>query len=148
MGKATHLRSRVAQYFSGRDSRGARIFTMVDLSRGISYIETDTVLEAVVMEAHLIKRYQPKYNVDLKDDKSFSYIAVTSDEFPRFVFVRERELIENKKKYKRFYGPYTSKKQAEMVLKILRTDFSLSQYFSRNRKRMFAFSDRALPGAI
>jgi len=138
IGKATQLRSRVASYFTGNDSRGERIFNMVAQSKTISFIETDTVLEAVILEANLIRKLKPKYNVDLKDDKSFTYIGVTKEDFPRFEMVRERELetqnakrkTQNAKKknmemrdYRRVYGPYTSKKQAETVLKILRRIF-------------------------
>jgi excinuclease ABC subunit C len=146
IGKATNLRSRISQYFSGGDSRGARIFTMVEYAREISYIETDTVLEAVVLEAQLIKRYQPKYNVELKDDKSFSYIVVTPEEFPRFVFVRERELLENAKKYKRVYGPYASKKQAEIVLKTLRKIFPFHSIPQETEKGCLHFQIGLCPG--
>lgn len=93
VGRATSLRSRVASYFSGRDSRGERIFQMVALAQSIETIETETVLESVIFEANLIKKYRPKYNVDLKDDKSFSYFAVTKEEFPRILIVRETFLF-------------------------------------------------------
>lgn len=137
VGKATNLRSRVASYFTGKDSRGERIFQMVDRARWIETQETETVLEAVILEANLIKKYLPKYNVDLKDDKSFSYFAVTKDEFPRVVIVRETDISELRMKngewrmrgkmrnaqYKKVYGPYTSKRHMETVLKILRKIF-------------------------
>ena len=93
VGRATSLRARVASYFSGRDSRGERIFQMVDRARYLETTETETVLESVILEANLIKKYRPKYNVDLKDDKSFSYFAVTKEKFPRVVIVRETEVF-------------------------------------------------------
>lgn len=123
VGRATSLRSRVASYFSGRDSRGERIFQMVDRARSIETVETETVLESVILEANLIKKYQPKYNVDLKDDKSFSYFAVTKEEFPRIFLIREKELQKNDSVYSRTYGPYTNKRHMEIVLKILRRIF-------------------------
>ena len=143
VGRATSLKSRVSSYFSGRDSRGERIFQMVDRARSVETIETETVLESIILEANLIKKYRPKYNVDLKDDKSFSYFVVTKEEFPRVVIVRETEVhaMENRKgkrekeaeesqkvnvkrqKYSRVYGPYPSKRHMETVLKILRKIF-------------------------
>lgn len=93
IGRATSLRSRVSSYFVGSDSRGERIFQMVDRAKSIKFIETETVLESVILEANLIKEYQPKYNIDLKDDKSFSYFVVTKEEFPRVVIVRGTTLF-------------------------------------------------------
>ena len=146
VGKATQLRSRVASYFSGHDSRGERIFTMVSKAKMLSYEETDTVLEAVILEANLIKQYQPRYNVDLKDDKSFSYIALTRDDFPRFIFVRERELLTQEKQYKRLYGPYTSKQQAQMVLKIVRKIFPFHSNAQNTEKGCLHFQIGLCPG--
>lgn len=130
IGRATSIKNRVLSYFSGKDSRGERIFKMVDKAKIVETIETETVLEAVILEANLIKKYQPKYNIDLKDDKSFSYFAVTKEEFPRIVIVRETALSQlrvwRKKKdalYDRTYGPYTSRQHMETVLKILRHIF-------------------------
>lgn len=138
VGKATNLRSRVNSYFTGKDSRGERIFRMVEQIETIETIETDTVLEAVILEANLIKKYLPKYNIDRKDDKSFSYFAVTKEDFPRVVIVRETDLEsgyrlqvtgdkgrekKHARRYARTYGPYTSKGHMETVLKILRKIF-------------------------
>ncbi len=123
VGRATSLRSRVSSYFSGWDSRGERIFQMVDRAKRIETLETETVLESVILEANLIKKYQPKYNVDLKDDKSFSYFAMTKEEFPRILLIREKELVKKDPVYSRTYGPYTNKRHMEVVLKILRRIF-------------------------
>lgn len=121
IGRATNLKSRVRSYFSGHDSRGERIDSMVEQSQKIGFQKTESVLEAVVLEANLIKKNQPKYNVDLRDDKTFAYIVVTDETFPRFVTAHQTQLA--KFKAKRIYGPYTSKSQAETVLKILRRIF-------------------------
>ena len=159
IGKATNLRSRVSQYFSGRDSRGERIRIMVEKSEHLSYVAVDTVLEAVILEANSIKKYQPRYNVDLRDDKSFSFIAITKDEFPRFVFVREKELMLYQKgkktrwslngketPFSRVYGPYTSKKQAESVLKTLRRIFPFHAVKSMSEKGCLHFQIGLCPG--
>lgn len=147
VGRATSLRSRVTSYFSGRDSRGERIFQMVKRATMLETIETETVLESVILEANLIKKYSPKYNVDLKDDKSFSYFAITKEEFPRILMVREREVYarENRKLniqekreenqlYSRVYGPYLSKRHMETVLKILRKIFPFHSNSQKSEK--------------
>ena len=74
IGRATSLRKRVGQYFTKRID--ARIAEMVSLARDIRYEQTDTVLEAIILEANLIKKYWPKYNVKDKDNRSFLYIVI------------------------------------------------------------------------
>lgn len=165
VGKATSLRDRVGSYFDltpspspykGEGGRSRPIEIMIDEVRDIKIKKTDTVLEAYLLEQDLIKKLQPKYNVDGKDDKSFSYIIVTKEEFPRFVILRKTDLenlksqnskrkttAQNLKLYKKIpntkyqiratkiYGPYTSKKQIEVALKILRKIFP---YHARSQK--------------
>lgn len=100
VGRATSLRRRVLQYF--RKDVDARIGEMVSLAKKIKYYETDTVLEAVILEANLIKKYWPKYNVKDRDNRSFVYIVfprtsprlrtASSTDFPKPIIVRGREL--------------------------------------------------------
>jgi excinuclease ABC subunit C len=99
----------------------------------VKTIETDTVLEAYILEQNLIKKLQPKYNAMGKDDKSFTYAVITKEEFPRILLLRKTEVdqisnsfkIQNSKfKINAVYGPYTSKKQIEIALKILRKIFT------------------------
>lgn len=94
IGKATSLKSRVASYFSHdlMGTRGPIIVGMVEESKTVDYIETDSVLEALILEAHLIKKHQPPYNTKEKDNKSFNYIIITKEDFPRVLTMREREL--------------------------------------------------------
>lgn len=165
IGKATHLKNRVASYFNGHDSRGERIVNMVAQSADISIQETRSVLEAVILEANLIKKYQPKYNVDLKDGKSFAYIVVTRELFPRFLIVRETDMrraealntrqclvergvsVRSKlPKIARSYGPYTSKKQAEIVLKLLRKIFPFHSSAQKTEKGCLYFQIGLCPG--
>ncbi|PIR87019.1 MAG: hypothetical protein COU11_02200 [Candidatus Harrisonbacteria bacterium CG10_big_fil_rev_8_21_14_0_10_49_15] len=97
IGRAGSLKKRVASYFIAKD---ARIAEMVSQARKLDYQQTETLLEAVILEANLIKKHWPKYNVREKDDKSFIYLVITKDpstssgqgEFPRLVIVRGREL--------------------------------------------------------
>jgi excinuclease ABC subunit C len=94
IGKATSLRSRVRSYFASdlHKTRGPVITDMVAKARSIDWRETDSVLEALILEANLIKNYKPKHNTDLKDDKSWNYVVVTKEDFPRVLLVRGKEL--------------------------------------------------------
>lgn len=141
VGKATNLKSRVASYFLAKNKQEfvRPIERMIEQVEDIKIIETETVLEALILEANLIKKYQPKYNVDGKDDKTFSYFAITKEDFPKILLKRESDLIldskkdlkDKKLKYSHLYGPYTSKIQMQIALKIIRKIFP---FHSRNEK--------------
>lgn len=94
IGKATSLRDRVRSYFSHDllTTRGPLITSMIEKARSIDWRETDSVLEALILEANLIHTYKPKHNTDLKDDKSWNYVVITKEDFPRVLVVRGREL--------------------------------------------------------
>jgi excinuclease ABC subunit C len=98
IGKATSLRSRVRSYFAAdlHKTRGPVIVSMIEKARSIDWRATDSVLEALILEANLIKHYKPKHNTDLKDDKSFNYVVVTKEDFPRVLLVRGKELVQKK----------------------------------------------------
>ena len=121
VGKAVSLRKRVQSYFRGTDSRGERIVRMVAQSAKVGTQKTASVLEAMVLEAALIKKYQPRYNIDLKDDKSFSYFIITKEKFSRVLIARATHL--STMAPHTAYGPYTSKKQMIIALDILRRIF-------------------------
>ena len=93
VGKAKNLRSRVKQYFQKDYQHSTRTQKMISQVKNIETIETDTELESLLLESNLIKEHRPKYNILMKDDKSFVYIKVDLDEdFPRIRVVREREI--------------------------------------------------------
>ena len=96
IGKATSLRDRVRSYFSQdiMETRGPKISLMLERARVIAYRVTDSVLEALLLESQLIKEYQPTYNTDEKDDKSFNHVVVTDEEFPRILIVRGRDFAD------------------------------------------------------
>ncbi len=98
IGKATDLKSRVRSYFSAdlHKTRGPIITDMVEKARSIDWRETDSVLEALILEANLIKNYKPEHNTDLKDDKSWNYVVVTKEDFPRILLVRGKDLAQKK----------------------------------------------------
>ncbi len=130
IGKATSLRSRVRSYF-GKDliaTRGPLIVDMVFKSKNIKWQETDSVLEALILEANLIKKHQPYYNTKEKDDKSFLTVVITKEAMPQVLSVRTRELTENKDVLKglkiwKTYGPFTNGRQLAEALKIIRRIF-------------------------
>jgi len=94
IGKATSLKDRVRSYFA-KDlliSRGPLLVSMLEKAHSIDWRQTDSVLEALILEANLIHNYKPKHNTDLKDDKSWNYVVITKEDFPRVLIVRGREL--------------------------------------------------------
>ncbi|HTR19096.1 MAG TPA: hypothetical protein VMH91_03950 [Candidatus Paceibacterota bacterium] len=127
VGKATSLRDRVRSYFASdlNEARGARIVGMVERATGLSWQQTDSVLEALILEANEIKRHQPPYNVDEKDNKSFNYIVVTKEEFPRVLVVRGRELFQkwDQKTIKNLFGPFPGGLSLQEAMKIVRRIF-------------------------
>lgn len=146
IGKATSLKDRVRQYFSGTDVRGERIFSMVSKIENIKVIETDSVLEALILESNLIKKHQPKYNIKERDDKSFSFFSITNEEFPRVLIFRETDLKKNDKLIKNIFGPYTSKKQMEVSLGIIRKIFPFHSLKQKTEKGCLDFQIGRCPG--
>jgi len=137
IGKATILRDRVKSYFAKSSNVGGRendprIARMVADIADIKVHETDSVLEALILESNLIKKYQPKYNVMAKDDKSFGYFVVTKEKFPRVIILWKTEL--GKVAAKKIYGPYLSKYQMNIALKLIRKIFPYhsAKQFSKN----------------
>ena len=131
VGKATSLRNRVQSYFRGARSMRP-IEQMMHEVMDIKIKQTDSVLEAVILEANYIKKYLPKYNVDGKDDKSWNYVVVSDDLFPRVYTVRQHELsnqqsqqIQQTQQYKYIFGPYPGLKTREMM-KLLNRLFFIS----------------------
>jgi len=129
IGKATSLKDRVKSYFS-KDigiSRSLLIEGMVKEAHSIDWVETDSVLEALILEANLIKKYKPKYNTKEKDDKSFNFVVISKEDFPRVFTMRGREIQNNLKaksyKLKAIYGPYPQGSSLKEALKIIRKIF-------------------------
>lgn len=122
IGKATSLRNRVTSYFSR--PADARIEAMVTKIRTIDYQETPTAIEALMLEAQLIKKHQPPYNVDEKDDKSFLHLAFTREPFPKPVLIRGHELARMpKKQFLYTFGPFKSAFAVQSALDTLRRTF-------------------------
>lgn len=124
IGKATSLRDRVRSYFSSdlSETRGQKLVEMLAAATSVSFEETESALEALVLESNLIKKYQPYYNTREKDDRSFNYVVVTKEDFPRVLVVRGKDLATNwdpdEVKYQ--FGPYTAGGELKAALKIVR----------------------------
>ncbi|MDP1833731.1 MAG: GIY-YIG nuclease family protein [Candidatus Moranbacteria bacterium] len=174
IGKATDLRSRVSSYFRALrelshhngdlvpEQQSRPIEMMIAQVVDIEVQETESVLEALILESNLIKKHQPKYNVKEKDDKSFSYFVITKEEFPRVLILRKTDLEKNTKnkiqdakksqisniKYQtsHIFGPYTSKKQMEIALKIIRKIFPFHSNKQKTEKGCLDFQLGRCPG--
>ena len=117
VGKAQNLCNRVRQYFHKSRFVDARIDAMISKISDVELTVTDTEIEALILEANLIKQLKPRYNVLLKDDKCYPYIAITKEPFPRIYVTRRR--ISGA----RFFGPYTDVKSMRNALKTVRDLF-------------------------
>lgn len=137
IGKAASLSDRVRSYFSPDlvQGRGERIVGMVAEATALEWLETSSVLEALILEANLIKKHQPPYNVDEKDNKSFNYLVLTKEKFPRVLVVRGRELFLkwDEKDMKYLFGPFPSGGALKEAVKIVR--------------KIFPFRDTCVPGS-
>lgn len=138
IGKATSLRSRVRSYFS-KDliaTRGPLILDMTVQADKIKWQETDSVLEALILEAELIKKHQPKYNTKEKDNKSFNYVCITKDKISKVLVLRGRKLRKND--YKKVFGPFPNGLQLREGMRIIRKIFP---YFDNNsdKKQNYQF---------
>lgn len=119
VGKADALRSRVRSYFGERGPEDARILRMTEEVADVDYIVTDTVSEAYLLESNLIKEHRPRFNIRLRDDKSYPFVKITlGEDFPRIV--RTRRLVRDGSRY---FGPYASASSVDETLKLLRKIF-------------------------
>src|SRR5438270_887210 len=119
VGKADVLRNRVRSYFGKGPAYDARIERMVTEVADIEYIVTDTISEAYLLENNLIKEHRPRFNIRLRDDKSYPFVKITlGEDFPRIV--RTRKLARDGSRY---FGPYASASSVDETLKLLRKIF-------------------------
>lgn len=116
VGKARNLHRRVSSYFN-RDHDTARLRLMVRKIRRIEYTIVDSEMDALLLENSLIKEEQPFYNIRLKDDKTYPYLVITRETFPRLLVTRNRGL------QGRYFGPYTSGRTMHILLQLIRKNF-------------------------
>jgi len=120
VGKAKNLKNRVSNYFTGGKSRTYKTRALVKNAVKVEYTVVDSEHDALLLENNLIKEHQPRYNVNLRDDKTYTYVCVKNERFPRVFFTRK--LIKDGSIY---YGPYTSKYKAKVVLDLVKKLFPL-----------------------
>ena len=127
IGKATSLRDRVRSYFAPdlTDTRGDHIVRMVAEADKLYWEQASSVLEALILEANLIKRHMPPYNAASKDNKSFNYLVLTKEAFPKVLIVRGRELYQNWKdsQIKHLFGPFPQGLALQDAMKLVRKIF-------------------------
>ena len=120
IGKAKNLKKRISSYFSKNDNIKNKI--MFSKAKDIETMIVNNEVEALLVEANMIKKYKPKYNVLLKDDKTFPYIVITNEKYPRVEIIREKNLKKNNNIY---FGPYTDVSYLRTVLRTLHQLFSI-----------------------
>jgi excinuclease ABC subunit C len=134
VGKARNLKSRVSSYFSGSKAQAAKTMAMVAQIASIEVTVTASETEALLLEYNLIKRHRPRYNVTLRDDKSFPYLYITSQQdYPRISFYRGTRKLPG-----RFFGPYPNARATRETVLLLQKLFLLrpcSDTFFANRSR-------------
>ncbi len=121
VGKAKNLKKRVQSYFTR--FLDAKTQALVEKIADLEYRETVTEFQAQLLEASLIKEIQPKYNIDLKDDKSFPLIKISKEDFPLIAICRHKEFLQDKEKANFYYGPYSSAIFLRQALKVIRKIF-------------------------
>ena len=121
VGKAINLKNRVRSYFSGQQNNAPKTRVLVKRIRDLEYIVTDSEVEALILESNLIKKYKPKYNIRLMDDKNYPYLRVTVQEkFPRLEIARTVH-----RDGSRYFGPYTNATAVHETLRLLKRVFPL-----------------------
>ncbi len=123
VGKAKNLKRRVSSYFN-KNHDSAKLNVLVPKIERIEYIVTDTEIEALILESHLIKKHKPRYNILLKDDKKFPYFVVTNEDYPRIIIARKSNINMEKGKY---FGPYTDSRAMYTTLELMKKIFPLKQ---------------------
>ena len=127
LGKATSLRNRVRSYFAPDivEKRSLLIAKMVVEAKQIEFTETESVLEALILETNLIRTHKPFYNTRSKDDKSYNHLVITNEEFPRVLIVRGKDLTERftEKEIKYHFGPFPDASLFREALRIVRKLF-------------------------
>ena len=118
VGKATEIRTRVASYFSGSDGR-EMVPLLIEGSDEVDFIVTKSPAEALSLERNLIREHKPKFNSRLKDDKSYPFISLTKEEFPRILYSRHPP------EGSRSWGPFTDAGTAKRIIQLLRAQFGI-----------------------
>ena len=142
VGKAGSLKKRIASYFRTKDPR---IFEMVGEADNVSFKKAGSVLEAVILEANAIKKYLPKYNIKEKDNRSFVYLVIPKEDFPRPFIARGRE-VEKYASKNNVFGPYQSYRILKIALNLARKIFPFGMCRPNQGKPCFDYQIGLCPG--
>jgi excinuclease ABC subunit C len=129
VGKAVVLRNRMRSYFQSREKQHPKVKALMNRVNDFDFIVTATEVEALILENNLIKQHKPRYNIDLRDDKTYPYVKITTgQEYPRMYITRER-----KDGVSRYFGPYTDVTSLRETIKLINSIFPMRM--CRNFKR-------------
>lgn len=120
IGKAANLKNRIKSYFPAQ--KDSRISKMLESATGIDWQETDSEIEALILESQLIKKYRPPFNIMLRDDKQYFYVVLTKEKFPK-IFITHQPTKQQKTKSSQTIGPFTDGVALKTALKLLRKIF-------------------------
>ena len=120
IGKAKNLKNRVRSYFQNQENKSSKINSMMKNAFDLEWIVVENEVEALLTEANLIKKHRPKYNVLMKDDKSYPYIQITKEPFPQVLLTRKI-----KKDGSKYYGPYTDSRRLRTILQVMHKVFPI-----------------------
>lgn len=115
VGKAKSLRKRVASYFTGLENQSGKLKVLVKKIQSLQFIVVETEVDALLLENNLIKKYQPRYNIMLKDDKTYPWICIKNEDFPRVFSTRQK--VNDGSSY---FGPYASGRMMKTILELIR----------------------------
>ena len=122
VGKAVSLRNRVRQYFQSKKNMAPKVRSMVEQITEFEYITTGSEMEALILECNLIKKHRPKYNILLRDDKTYPYIKITNEKYPRVIKTRVV-----KKDGGKYFGPYSDAGAVNRIVDLLNSSFALKR---------------------
>ncbi len=120
VGKAKNLKARVSSYFQSSSDHNYKTKRLVSLIRDLEFTIVDSEFDSMLLENSLIKENQPRYNIQLKDDKSFPYICILNERFPRIISTRRYKKVQGK-----YYGPYANVKALNTVLELIRKLYTI-----------------------
>ncbi|MEI7451900.1 MAG: GIY-YIG nuclease family protein [Candidatus Falkowbacteria bacterium] len=144
IGRATNLHQRTGQYLQKNIS--TRIAEMISLACDVKYQTTESLLEAIILEANLIKKHWPKYNVKDRDDRSFVYIVISKGDYPKPIIIRGQDLKKIPLKDAKVFGPYQSLTLAQAALRIIRRIFPYSTCVAHSGRACFDYQIGLCPG--
>lgn len=145
VGRATNLKSRLSQYL--QKNIEPRISEMVSQAKNLRYLICENLLEAIILEAKYIKEYWPKYNVVDRDNRSFIYIVISQDKYPKPIIIRGQDLKKFPETKAKVFGPYQSRTLINNALRLIRPIFPWSNCLPGSSKACFDYQIGLCPGA-